>query len=307
MRLQFFTRPPRRLAAAAGIAVLAFAPLMMAAAPAQAQLFGGVWGSRFSWSAPSYDDGPNEGRGYARRGMPPRAIARALADDGYRLMGPLVARGQIYLADVADGETGQRERLVIDAMSGDIIESYPLGRQFAPPGNVTRVPRADVPDMRPQPQRNARLAPPQDGGDPLVLPGAGPKPQPVKPKAALKAKAPVKPKAVIARRAPADAAKPLAPGAPATPATPEKPPLPSSAQPSDPLALPAPAEAAKPAAPDPAVAAGPPVTPLPPAAPAAEPSAASAAKDAPVQPLDDATPARKAGPPVNDIPAAPLE
>ena len=300
MGLRISTQIVRRAVRAAGFAVLGAVPLLLACGPAQAQFFGGAFGSRFSWAPPAYEDDLGGDPGYTRRGMQPRAVYRMLVEDGYRVMGPLTPRGRVYLADVADSETGQRERLVIDAYSGDIIEAYPQGRQFAPPG---RVPRADAPDPRPAARRDARLAPPADAGDPLVLPGIGAKPHVIGPRPAVRARLPVKPKAVIARR------NPVAPGGSAVPAVPVKPPLPSAAQPSNPLSLPGTPETAAPVvpAPDPAVAAVPPVAPLPPAAPAAVAAPAAAANDSPVQPLDDATPAGKPKKPVNDIPVAPLE
>lgn len=297
-------KPFRRLAFAAGLALLSAAPLALSAAPAQAQFFGEVFGSRFAWGPRYYEDDRRvepdyEYRGEVR-GLPPRAVHRMLANEGYRVLGPVTRRGRVYLANVADGETGQRERLVIDAFSGDVLEAYPLTQRIAPPANVTRVPRAEYPraDVR-EPQtpprrapRTARLAPEDDLL--VVTPRSSAAPKLLKPKPAPIVKAPVKPTPVIAKRTPPDAPKPLAPVAPVTaapiPAAPAPAaPLPSAAQPSNPLSLPpAPAETA---APEPTVAAAPPIAP----------------SDVFVAPLDDATPAPKATKPINDIPVAPLE
>jgi hypothetical protein len=271
---------------------LAAAGLTLAPGAAEAQLFGWGFAHRFSFAPPAYDD-PE----LAPRGMPPGAVYRMLRSQGYRALGPLMSRGRVYLADVADGETGQHERLIIDAFSGDIVESYPLSQRFAPPGLVPRAPRAEAPP--PAPQRSARLHPPSatphaEPADPLVIPGIG---AAAKPRPALRAKAPRKPKAVIARRAPTEPAKTFVPKTVAPPA-PAAPPLT------------APAEAAKPAAPEAPVAAAPPAAPLPLAAPAPAPQPAASApsipEDMPVAPLDDAGPPKPKSP-VNDIPVAPLE
>ena len=314
--------PLRRLAFAASFALLAATPLALSAVPAQAQFFGEVFGSRFAWGSRYYEDDRRVEPDYEYRGMPPRAVHRMLANQGYRLIGPVVRRGRVYLANVSDGETGQRERLVIDAFSGDVLESYPLAQRIAPPANVTRVPRAqypraehpraDVPEPRRAP-RTARLAPPAEA-DPLVVPGHGAAPKIIKPRPVPRARAPAKPKPELAKRTPPDAPKTYAPTAPAIipPLPAPAAPLPGTTQPSNPLSLPPlPAETAAPApaAPEPTVAAVPPAAPPPVAAPptAPEPVAAPAPRDVFVAPLDDATPAPKARKPVNDIPVAPLE
>ena len=310
----------KRLALAAGLATLVAAPVVLMATSAQAQFFGDVFGSRFAWGPRYYDEDTRAEPEYAPRGLAPGAVSRMLANEGYRLTGPLGRRGRVYLANVADRETGQHERLVIDAFSGDVLESYPLTQRIAPPANVTRVPRADVPDPPRPSHRSARLAPSGPDSDPLVVtPGEGGSPKIIRPKSkpAPSAKAPRKPKPVIARRSQPETPKALAPVTPSSPAPvttapPPPPALPSATAPSNPLSLPAdPANAAAPApTPDPTVAASPPAAPLPIPAPIAAPQPTAATPPPNVDfvaPLDDATPAPKSRPPVNDVPVAPLE
>jgi len=54
---------------------------------------------------------------------PPREIVERLRANGYYLVGPLRRRDTVYLADVA-GADGGRERLVIDAWSGEILQRF---------------------------------------------------------------------------------------------------------------------------------------------------------------------------------------
>jgi hypothetical protein len=54
----------------------------------------------------------------------PHRIERQLESAGYELRGPLVRRGDVYVADVV-GQTGARERLVIDARTTRIVDRFP--------------------------------------------------------------------------------------------------------------------------------------------------------------------------------------
>jgi len=63
------------------------------------------------------------------RAVFPGEIARGLEAQGYVLMGPLMRRPGIYLADVSAGPAGY-QRLVIDARTGQVLQ------RFAAPGGV---------------------------------------------------------------------------------------------------------------------------------------------------------------------------
>jgi hypothetical protein len=54
----------------------------------------------------------------------PHRIERQLESAGYELRGPLVRRGDVYVADVV-GQTGGRERLIIDAHTARIVDRFP--------------------------------------------------------------------------------------------------------------------------------------------------------------------------------------
>ncbi len=58
-------------------------------------------------------------------GPPPYEIERGLDAGGYTLTGPLVRRGDVYLADVVIGRS-DFERLVIDAETGRIMQRFRL-------------------------------------------------------------------------------------------------------------------------------------------------------------------------------------
>jgi hypothetical protein len=59
-------------------------------------------------------------------------IERGLEAQGYVLAAPLMRRPGIYLADVSAGPKGYR-RLIIDARSGQILESFPASRAVRGP------------------------------------------------------------------------------------------------------------------------------------------------------------------------------
>lgn len=101
--------------AALGLAWL----LALGPAPAQAQFFG-YWGSRAS-----------------RAALPAPVIYRRLRERGFRLFNGLQRNGGVYLADVID-RSGRRSRLVVDAYSGAILQSFAYGpprpERFVPGG-----------------------------------------------------------------------------------------------------------------------------------------------------------------------------
>ncbi len=62
----------------------------------------------------------------------PGEIERNLEAQGYLLMAPLMRRPGVYLADVSAGPAG-RQRLIIDATSGQVLERFPFpGRTPGP-------------------------------------------------------------------------------------------------------------------------------------------------------------------------------
>jgi hypothetical protein len=62
----------------------------------------------------------------------PDEIERSLEAQGYVLTAPLMRRPGVYLADVSAGPA-RRERLIIDARSGQVLERFPFpGRTWGP-------------------------------------------------------------------------------------------------------------------------------------------------------------------------------
>jgi len=68
-------------------------------------------------------------------GSPPGEIVQRLQAEGYLLLGPLVRKETVYLADVKAGPRG-RERLVIDAWSGEILQRFVARRGRGGPSFV---------------------------------------------------------------------------------------------------------------------------------------------------------------------------
>ena len=253
---------------------------------------------------------------------PPGEIVQRLRAEGYVLVRPLERRDTVYLAEVTGGPAG-RERLVIDAWSGEILQRFvarrgsewpggyvpeggefnappPLGpppaRDFregnygygsaGPPGGFEAPPRARA---RSRPGATARK-----GGEPKQTVPAGPAAQPAEPQNARTGS----PGAAPAAAAPTGAA-----GAPATAASPPAAPAnaiatePAKAEPSPANASSKPTKEAQPmpdAAPSSPAAAqtqakggAPPSGPKPaiPPAPAEKPSEKKV-NDVPVNPLD---------------------
>ena len=83
--------------------------------------------------------------------MSPRQIVGMLDDDGYRLRGPLMRRGDVYVCDVVS-VTGRPARLIVDARDGRVIERFasaPRHRDFGDGPDGMRPPR-DIDDDGPR-------------------------------------------------------------------------------------------------------------------------------------------------------------
>ena len=223
----------------------------------------------------------------------PSEIATRLRAQGLILTGPLIRRDTVYLADV-HGPNG-RERLVLDAWSGAILQTFvSRGRNWRP-GMTPYVTGGGEfttpPPLGPPPKRDfldpGEFAYGAQGGGPILLtPEAPQKPR----------RTPAKPKPTEAK---ATADQPAPPPAGATPA-------PAAQTPAVP-----PSSAAAPTSGAPAAA-----TPVAPA-PAAEPQKAPSSSPAPSMAESQPKPAEKAQPApapksdekskVNNIPANTLD
>lgn len=277
-----------------------------AVAPAQAQFFG-FWGAR------TFGNGP---AAYAP-GISPGEIAGIVADEGMRMVARPYRNRNAYVVDAQDPR-GWHHRLIIDAYSGQIVQSFGQG-QAVPPQYAQPEPALAV---RPA-QRLARVP-----EAPYVVPGIGPEDQPVaKPKPKAAHKPPVVARAPIESR-PLDppVLRPVVPAAPRTVNAPDKPPaLARSPVESKPLDAPAARKIipqvlpgyTAPAAVEAPMKQAPPVVaaPMPPLAGTkardAEPVALAVPQkpvvnDVPVAPLYEA-PAKTPAGKVNDVPVAPLD
>jgi len=210
----------------------------------------------------------------------PYEIERQLAASGYTLNGPLIQRGDVYVADAMVRGEGP-ERLVIDVHSGRVLERY-RGRgarwreAAAPPAGWS-----DDPSTWNGPRPPAAIAP--DGGPPDMF---APRPnglEPIKPK----------PKGAEVKPKPAATPKP-APSPVANVANPT------------PAAAASSPEATPPASPSSAAGAAPtaPTTPAPSLEAAAKGDAEGAAKP---PPAGAGAPAPAKSNTVNDIPVTPLD
>jgi hypothetical protein len=75
--------------------------------------------------------------------MSPGQIVGMLNDDGYRLRGPMLRRGDVYICDVVS-VTGRPARLIVDARDGRVLERFaavPHRRRFDDEPNSLRPPR----------------------------------------------------------------------------------------------------------------------------------------------------------------------
>lgn len=110
-------------------------------------------------------------------GPSPYDIERRLDAGGYVLTGPLIRRGDVYLADVAVGR-GDSERLAIDAETGRIIERFRARRAPWPDAVVRGLdgPQFGLWGSPPRPLGASDR--PEPGDETLDLPGARPEPRP---------------------------------------------------------------------------------------------------------------------------------
>lgn len=80
---------------------------------------------------------------------PPTEIVQRLRAEGYVVVGPLQRRDTVYLADISRGPRG-RERLVLDAWSGEILQRFLVRRgRYVPEGSELGGP----PPLGPPPPR----------------------------------------------------------------------------------------------------------------------------------------------------------
>ena len=174
-----------------------------AVAPAQAQFFG-FWGAR------SFSNGP----AYAP-GISPGEIAGIVADEGMRMVARPYRNRNAYVVDAQD-QRGWHHRLIINAYSGQIVQSFGQGQALPPQLDPSGLPLASRPDH----QRLARVP-----EDPYVVPGIGEEDQPVaKPKPKVSRKSQVVARAPVESR-PLDppALRPMVPAAPRSVIAPAKP------------------------------------------------------------------------------------
>ena len=99
-------RVASRTRIAAGLAACALA--MLAAAPAEAQYFGGFGGPA------------GAGEGY---GLGPGQVRASLERRGFRVLAPLRRNDSVYVADVLD-RMGRRERFIVDMADGAILQRF---------------------------------------------------------------------------------------------------------------------------------------------------------------------------------------
>lgn len=267
----------------AGGAILAVA--IGATCPAQAQVFGFFGYRTFGVSA-----APNQG-------ISPRDVAGIVADEGMRLVSRPHRNGNVFVADAVD-QRGWEHRLIIDAYSGDIVQSFGRGQgvpqQFAP---------QPLPAPVAPPRRLARAAP----SEPYVVPGiGGEEPRPIKPTPKPKPKAAKKPP-VLARK-PVEATPLAAPSV--TPIVPQPTFVPAEKVETPPKAEETPVAVVPPLAPAPTPAPAPEAVQAPAAEPSPTPVPATverpAVNDVPVAPLYE-PPAKPPAGKVNDVPVAPLD
>ncbi len=205
---------------------------------------------------------------------PPAEIVQRLRAEGFVLAHPLIRKDTVYLGDVVRGPRG-RERLVIDAWSGEILQRF-LARRggFVPEGGEFTEP----PPLSPPPARDFREGEFEHGP-----PGVFEPPRPrtrQKPAAAVRDGAEPKPTSQPTERQNPGGGSPAA--APTTPQAPSAIPRPAAEPPREAQPSPAPASAAPPAE---AKQSGP--VPTPSSAPE-KPAGNSERKlnDVPVNPLD---------------------
>jgi hypothetical protein len=77
--------------------------------------------------------------------MSPRQVAGMLEDDGYRLRGPMLRRGDVYICDVVS-ITGRPARLIVDARDGRVLERFANNPHWRRSGDGGLRPPRDVGD-----------------------------------------------------------------------------------------------------------------------------------------------------------------
>jgi len=154
----------------------------------------------------------------------PGEIAARLRAQGFALTGPLIRRGTVYLADVKS--PSGRQRLVLDAWSGEILQSFVARGRDWRPGMTPYVVRGgefdSPPPLAPPPKRDF-LDPGEGTAGPVILTPDGsqkPKKHPAKTK---EAKAPPEPEATPSSPAEATPAPSATPGAAPSAAAPVEP------------------------------------------------------------------------------------
>jgi hypothetical protein len=228
------------------IALVSLAPLTAAfAPPAAAEFFFRPFGQVFHQPIVEEDAAPD---------VSPRAIASILAEEGFRLVGPLGRRGDQIVVTGVD-RRGRQRRFVIDPYEGEILRSWRIEApidELPPPAALRR-------DGRPLPAPSEAIhgAPRASAIDePMVVPGFGAEPPAVpssrkraepahRPKTATRpdarpsqrparhtppsqaTKSPERPAAAAKTIAPAPAEKPVEQSA--TPAQPTQAPMPPTA------------------------------------------------------------------------------
>jgi hypothetical protein len=228
---------------------------------------------------------------------PPGEIVQRLRAEGYILVRPLERKDTVYLADVM-GDRG-RERLVLDAWSGEILQRFVVRRgrgrteAYMPEGGEFTEP----PPLGPPPARDFREGPPardfREGNPNYGSEEAPPRARvKSKPSATARRSAEPKPSAQPAAAPPSSATPPTAAapaGAPASTGSPqgESNAAKSEAPPSNASSGPAPGASAPASSRTEAKEAAPPASPARSApSPPAEKQGEKKVNDVPVNPLD---------------------
>jgi hypothetical protein len=213
--------------------------------------------------------------------LAPNQIERVLGNNGYRLMGPVVRHGRVYIASVL-GQQDEELRLVVDARNGRVLQRYP--------GDPTVARRGNPEDASPVASFFDHLFGHAEEAPPLSPPPKSDFLESPKPKAQFRRPKPEANPAVQPANAPTDNKT-----APATPAIATPAPA-ASAPPAAASTSPSPVPA--PAVPAAATAAVPPPAPATPSVKTAPETAAATTSK---------SPAKTSSQKLNDVPAAPLE
>ena len=73
---------------------------------------------------------PARAQSHSSAALPPGEIERMIGARGYRLTGPVVRHGKVYIASVL-GQQDDVEQLVVDARDGYVATVFPAARLFA--------------------------------------------------------------------------------------------------------------------------------------------------------------------------------